>query len=155
MMKNKFIINIKKNILGLTNAYIFLFILMFSYFSENYVVAQVAINDMIKVVSLSEVITSFDQFNEKEIYLDMRLKKTDYTFEKIAFYDTNNLDIIFDISGFEKNPIIKKDLINAHPGVSYKVVFVVTGINNDSQISGKLIRFTPLSLDKIISSESE
>jgi hypothetical protein len=83
------------------------------------------------------------------VTLPLRLKKVDYNFKTIAFYDKDNVDIIFDIDRFEKKPLIVRSMRNLHEGMRYHVKFVVKGRATNGLVDGDLIEFEAIFLDKL------
>jgi hypothetical protein len=85
----------------------------------------------------------------KTVTLPLRLKKVDYNFKTIAFYDKENVDIVFDIDRFEKKPLIVRSMRNLHEGMRYHVTFIVKGKATDGLVDGELIEFEAIFLDKL------
>ena len=98
---------------------------------------------------LSIISSQVDQYNGKEIILFLRLRNIDYTMEKIVFYDAQNTDIVFDITGYRKNKVLLAALDDAHEGVLYTVSCVITGVGQDGLVTGRLVSFTPEFLKRI------
>ena len=96
-----------------------------------------------------EIIADVDNYKNKEVTLNLRLKYIDRIFEKIIFYDSENADIEFDISGKEKRKELSDNLINIHEGMLYRVRFSVIGAGTIGGLTGDLHEFVPLIIDKI------
>ena len=98
---------------------------------------------------ISDIIDGIDNYKNKTITMNLRLKYVDKIFEKIVFYDTENIDIEFDISGKVKKKQLAKNLINIHEGMVYRVNFTVIGFETIGGLTGDLHEFVPLIFDKI------
>ncbi len=98
---------------------------------------------------ISEIISDIDKYKNTEIVLNLRLKYIDRIFEKIVFYDSENVDIEFDISGKIKRKQLSGNLINIHEGMIYRVKFTVIGAGAIGGLTGDLQEFTPVIFDKI------
>ena len=100
-------------------------------------------------ILISDIIADIDNYKNKTITLNLRLKYVDKIFEKIVFYDTENIDVEFDISGKAKKKLLAKNLINVHEGMIYRVRFTVIGSSINGVLAGDLHEFVPLIFDKI------
>jgi len=100
-------------------------------------------------ILISDIIANIDNYKNQTITLNLRLKHVDKIFEKIVFYDTENIDIEFDISGKVKKKLLAKNLINIHEGMVYRVKFTVIGFGAIGGLTGDLHEFVPLIFDKI------
>ena len=100
-------------------------------------------------ILISDIIANIDNYKNQTITLNLRLKHVDKIFEKIVFYDTENIDIEFDISGKAKKKQLAKNLINIHEGMLYRVRFTVIGSVSIGSLTGDLHEFVPLIFDKI------
>jgi len=98
---------------------------------------------------ISDIINDIDNYKNKTISINLKLKHIDKIFEKIVFYDTENIDIEFDISGKAKKKQLAKNLINIHEGMIYRVTFTVIGSGTIGGLTGDLHEFVPLIFDKI------
>lgn len=98
---------------------------------------------------ISEIIGDIDTYINKKLVINLRLKYIDRIFEKIVFYDSENADIEFDISGKAKRKELSKSLSNIHEGMIYRVTFTVIGAGNLGGLTGDLHDFTPVIIDKI------
>ncbi len=98
---------------------------------------------------ISDIISGIEGYKEKTIVLDLRLKYHDRIFEKIIFYDSENVDIEFDISGKERRKLLADDLLNIHEGMTYRVTFRVIGSGSLGGLTGDLAGFKPLIIEKI------
>jgi len=100
-------------------------------------------------ITIGKIISEIDNYRNKTITINLRLKYVDYIFEKIIFYDSENADIEFDISGKVKRKELADDLINIHEGMFYRVRFNVIGTGSLGGLTGDLIEFMPLIVDII------
>lgn len=100
-------------------------------------------------LTISNVIAEIDSYRNRSITINLRLKQVDRIFEKIIFYDSENIDIEFDISTKEVKKKLQKDMLNTHEGLLYRVNFVVKGTGNLGGLIGELESFTPVFLEKI------
>jgi hypothetical protein len=98
---------------------------------------------------ISDIIDDIDNYKNKTISINLKLKYVDKIFEKIVFYDTENIDIEFDISGKVKKKQLSENLINIHEGMIYRVKFTVIGSGAIGGLTGDLHEFVPLIFDKI------
>ena len=98
---------------------------------------------------LTEISGSIESYKGKELSLVLRLRNFDRLFEKITFYDDDNHDISFDITGFAKLKKWKPYIRNIHEGAYYTVTFIVNDVNAGNMIIAELISFTPEYLDKL------
>ena len=64
--------------------------------------------------SIGKIISEIDNYKDKTVTLQLRLKHLDRIFEKITFYDSENIDVEFDISGKERKKMLARDLLNLH-----------------------------------------
>jgi len=99
--------------------------------------------------SLGRIISEIDNYEDRTITLDLRLKHLDRIFEKIVFYDSENIDIEFDTSGKERKKALARDLLNLHEGMLYSVTFRVIGTGNLGGLLGEIEGFKPLVIDII------
>jgi hypothetical protein len=100
-------------------------------------------------ITISEIISDIDTYRNKPVTMNMKLKHIDRIFEKIIFYDSENIDIEFDISAKDVKKRLEKDMLNIHEGMLYRVTFIVTGTGNLGGLIGNLQSFTPVFLEKI------
>lgn len=100
-------------------------------------------------LTISEIVYKIDVYQNKPVNMTLKLKQVDRIFEKIIFYDSENIDIEFDVSGKEAKKRLRNDMLNLHEGMAYRVSFRVTGTGNLGGLIGILESFTPLFLDKI------
>jgi len=98
---------------------------------------------------ISEITSDIDKYKNTDIVLNLRLKYIDRIFEKIVFYDSENVDIEFDISGKIKRKQLSGSLINIHEGMIYRVKFTVIGAGAIGGLTGDLQEFIPVIFDKI------
>jgi len=98
---------------------------------------------------IRNIVPDIEQYKDRIIVMNLKLKYIDRIFEKIVFYDSDNIDIEFDISGKEKKKLLNKDLLNIHEGMLYAVRFKVIGEGNLGGLLGEIIGFTPVILDDI------
>jgi hypothetical protein len=96
--------------------------------------------------SLGIIIADIDNYKGKTVTLELRLKHLDRIFEKIVFYDSDNIDIEFDISGKERKKALAGDILNLHEGMLYSVTFRIIGTGNLGGLLGEVSGFKPLLL---------
>ena len=53
-------------------------------------------------LNLSEIVRDVETWKNKPVEMNLKLKKVDYLFEKIVFYDIDNINIEFSISDKKK-----------------------------------------------------
>jgi len=99
--------------------------------------------------TLENISINIDSYKNTRQTLKLRLRNIDYVFEKIVFYDEENIDIVFDIAGYQKNPLLVSSLSDAHGGVVYNVSCLISGTANNGLVEGTLYSFTPAFLDKL------
>ena len=100
-------------------------------------------------ILISAVIANIDNYINKSLVVNLRLKHIDRIFEKIVFYDSENVDIEFDISGKVKRKELASCLLNVHEGMLYSVKFTVIGAGTIGGLTGDLHEFTPVIIEKI------
>lgn len=98
---------------------------------------------------ISEIIVNIENYKNNTLTVNLRLKYLDRIFEKIVFYDSENVDIEFDISGKAKRKELSADLINIHEGMMFRVKFTVVGAGTLGGLTGDLKEFTPVVFDLI------
>ena len=122
-------------------------------FKKKYLIAFLIILPLILQadidLTISKIVYEIDVYQNKPVNMTLKLKQVDKIFEKIIFYDSENIDIEFDISGKETKKRLRNDMLNLHEGMAYRVSFIVTGTGNLGGLIGILESFTPLFLDKI------
>ena len=99
--------------------------------------------------TLSSLAASIVSTKGQRTTMELRLRNIDMVMEKIWFYDKENVDIVFDIHRWEKNPVLVRSMENAHPGVRYRVVFSPESVMTQGILEGKLESFEPVFLDKL------
>lgn len=102
---------------------------------------------------ISGIIVNIDNYKNNTLVLNLKLKYIDRIFEKIVFYDSENVDVEFDISGKAKRTELSANLINIHEGMLYRVRFTVIGAGSLGGLTGDLHEFTPVILDIIPAEE--
>jgi len=102
-----------------------------------------------EALTLSRITGDIESYRNRRIVMDLRLKQVDYLFEKIIFYDSENIDIEFSISDKKKRKLLGNDLLNAHDGVLYSVTFIILDTGRLGGIIGELHEFTPVFSGKI------
>ncbi len=122
---------------------IFVLTAAFSYPAEN------------EKILISEIIANIDNYKNNVLVFDLRLKYVDRIFDKIVFYDSENADIEFDISGKSKKKELSENLINIHEGMIYRVRFLVVGAGTLGGLTGDLKEFTPVIFDIIPGEQSK
>lgn len=100
-------------------------------------------------LTISRIVVEMDSYRNNPVTMELKLKQIDRIFEKIIFYDSENIDIEFDISAKEIKKRLSKDMLNIHEGMAYRVSFIVTGTGNLGGLIGILESFTPVFLEKI------
>jgi len=100
-------------------------------------------------ILISDIIANIDNYKNQTVTLNLKLKHIDKIFEKIVFYDKENIDIEFDISGKVKKKQLAKNMINIHEGMIYRVKFTVIGSGTIGGLTGDLHEFIPLIFDNI------
>ena len=100
-------------------------------------------------VLISRIISEIDSYKNRVLVVNLRLKYIDHIFEKIVFYDNENADIEFDISGNAKRKALSGNLLNIHEGMIYRVKFTVIGAGALGGLTGELHEFVPVIFDKI------
>ncbi|MFA5519325.1 MAG: hypothetical protein WDA74_08730 [Spirochaetota bacterium] len=122
-------------------------------FKKKYLIAFLIILPLILQadidLTISKIVYEIDVYQNKPVNMTLKLKQVDRIFEKIIFYDSENIDIEFDVSGKEAKKRLRNDMLNLHEGMAYRVSFIVTGTGNLGGLIGILESFTPLFLDKI------
>ncbi len=98
---------------------------------------------------ISDIIANIDNYKNTEITINLRLKYVDRIFEKIVFYDSENIDVEFDISGKAKRKELSGYLMNIHEGMIYSVRFTAVGSGTLGGLTGDLHEFTPVIFDLI------
>lgn len=116
-------------------------------FISNYY--SIGISQEQKNLLLNDIAGNITSYQNKTITLTLRLKNIDATFDKIAFYDRKNNDIIFDIAELKKTKQYKKEAQNLHQGLEYNVTFIVKNVTKHRIIMGDLLSFQPLILSKL------
>ena len=99
--------------------------------------------------TFSTIAGNITDYQGKTVTMTLRLKVFDRVFEKISFYDTNNHDIEFSIDKYKISKRLKRELINLHNGMYYRVTFTVESLGPLGLLNGKLISFRPLVLERL------
>ncbi len=94
--------------------------------------------------SLSGLLRDIDGHRDKVVEMNLRLKNYDRVFGQLVFYDSDNIDIVFDISRDEIKGLLKEDLLNVHEGMLYRVRMQVKGKGSLGGIIAEIINFKPL-----------
>lgn len=100
-------------------------------------------------LTLKVIVRDLESWTNKPVEMNLKLKKIDYIFEKIVFYDTDNINIEFSIADKKKKKELAADLLNAHDGVLYRVKFTILGSGNLGGLMGELHGFTPVFSDYV------
>jgi len=100
-------------------------------------------------ILISRIISDIDSYKNTVLVVNLRLKYIDHIFEKIVFYDNENADIEFDISGKAKKKALSGNLLNIHEGMIYRIKFTVIGAGALGGLTGELHEFVPVIFDKI------
>lgn len=98
---------------------------------------------------LREIAENIEDYRNKNITLRLRFKNLDKIFDKIAFYDNKNHDIVFDISGLKEKEDFKQSALNLHKGMEYLVSFRVIEVGANGEIIAILAAFKPFALLKL------
>ena len=98
---------------------------------------------------ISEIIAGIDTYKNNTLVVNLRLKFAGKDFDNIVFYDSENIDVEFNISGKLKRKELAVHLTKIHEGMMYRVKFTVTGVEDFGGLMGDLLEFTPVILDKI------
>lgn len=102
--------------------------------------------------SFSEIFKD-DSIENKTVSLVLRLKNIDYDLKYITFYDSDNIDIVFDLQKYFQYKKYRHDykFTGLHLGIEYDVKFIIRSVDNDQkQIQADLIDFEPSFLRKIV-----
>ncbi len=89
-------------------------------------------------------LSELDASNNSIVDINLRLRNYDRVFQKLVFYDSRNIDIIFDISDDKLRESLAGDLINIHEGMIYAVKMRVLGKGSLGGIIAKIIQFKPV-----------
>lgn len=121
--------------------------LMAILFISNYY--SIGISQEQKNLLLNDIAGNITGYQNKTITLTLRLKNIDTVFDKIAFYDRKNNDIIFDIAELKRTKQFKKETQNLLQGLEYNVTFIVKNVTKYGIIMGDLLSFQPVILSKL------
>lgn len=102
-----------------------------------------------KAETLTGVIENMETMKGIKLSLELRLRNVDAVMEKVWFYDRDNIDIVFDITGYKKNAELLSCFEDAHAGVLYRVEFMPAAVMQDGVPTGTLVSFVPVFLDKL------
>jgi len=100
-------------------------------------------------LTISSIVSDIDSYKNKSVSMTLKLKYIDRIFERIVFYDSENIDIEFDISEKELKKRLQRDMLNIHEGMACRVSFFVKGPGHLGGLMGDLQGFKPAFLDKI------
>jgi len=100
-------------------------------------------------MTVKELHEQAEIFSARQVEMILRLRNHDKLFERIVFYDEDNVDIVFEIPEWSKNKKMRKYYRNIREGALYRVTFLMKGKNQTGGVSGDLISFTPVYLEKI------
>jgi len=100
-------------------------------------------------LTLVQIGNNIDQYRGKTVKMVLRLKYVDTVFDAITFYDSRNHDIVFDVSGLKNNNSFKREILNLHEGMSYRVSFTVKGVGNLGEVIGTLQHFEVMILERL------
>lgn len=98
---------------------------------------------------LNDISKDPGKYRGKKISATLRFKNIDFVFNTITFYDRKNIDISFDISIQKAMLEYQLEMLNLHRGLEYKVIFLLTDIEEQGIITGELISFIPIILLKL------
>ena len=101
-------------------------------------------------LTFAKMVENFDEYKDKEITVNLRLRSLDRELQYIIFYDSKNRNISFDYSN--SRPI--KRLIKANPllhdGLVYKVRFIPRDLDERSNIKADLLGYEPLFFERLL-----
>lgn len=100
-------------------------------------------------ILLEDIARNIEQYRNKTVTLELRLKRVDRIFDKIVFYDRKNHDIIFDLSEYKKGDSFKREILNLHEGMVYLVSFTIKDVGNIGDVIGELLSFEIAILKKL------
>ncbi|HNR87530.1 MAG TPA: hypothetical protein PKM65_04260 [Spirochaetota bacterium] len=98
---------------------------------------------------LADIAKNVESYKRKTVTMPLRLKHVDRVFEKIAFYDTKNVDIVFDYASIKRDPQFQSNFATIREGMMYTVSFVVRGTGALGEIAADLVKFEPAILDRL------
>jgi|GEM_PF-476747 len=99
--------------------------------------------------ALSTIAGAIETYRNKGVTMTLRLKIYDTVFDKIVFYDENNHDIEFPVEVKKIPKSLKRQLINLHNGMLYRVTFTVRSVGALGLVTGDLVSFTPLVMERL------
>ena len=140
MQKLKIFLSEEKN--KLMRFYLTILFLLFSVVLFNLNAAETGL-------ILTKISENFDEYKDKEIIINLRLRNIDNVFQNIIFYDLKNCDISFD---FSNNKAVKKMLKSnplLHNGLVYKVKMIPRSLDAFFSIKADLLDYEPLFLEKL------
>lgn len=111
------------------------------------VFAQSGSLDRERTLTFEEISSSIDSYVNGTLTMRLKLKNVDHIFRTITFYDTNNHDVIFDISSRKEWKAFQAQLLNVHGGMNYNVEFTINGVGNLCLLDCTLISFEPVILN--------
>ena len=101
-------------------------------------------------LTFAQIVENFDEYKDKEITVNLRLRSLDRDFHNIMFYDSRNRNISFDYS--DSRPM--KRLVKANPllhdGLMYKVRFIPRDVDERSNIRADLLGYEPLFFESLL-----
>ncbi|MFW6366040.1 MAG: hypothetical protein ACOC2H_06155 [Spirochaetota bacterium] len=95
---------------------------------------------------LSEIVQNIDTYRSQRLQLVLRLQHIYTGRATVSFYDEENRNITFDITGYGENPDYRDSLKHVWRGREYVVSCTVTDVDDEGDIRARLIRFEPYSL---------
>jgi hypothetical protein len=99
--------------------------------------------------TLKELGADVESVKGRSFTLILKLKYIDTVFEKLTFYDSENIDITFDISDRSLRKRLAPEMKNLKEGMNYRVTFTVKDKNNYGGVDGDLISMKPVILELI------
>jgi hypothetical protein len=125
------------------------FLLSFLFFSSFSFHLLAADGDMGEDFRLTTIKRDFETYKGRELSLVLRFQYCDYTSKVISFYDFENINLQFEIIGYEDDLRNKKSFRGLSRGLYYRVRCRMVSIGDDGVIIADLIEFTPYRLEKI------
>jgi uncharacterized secreted protein with C-terminal beta-propeller domain len=100
-------------------------------------------------ILLNDIARDIASYKEKTVTLKLKFKFADNIFNKIYFYDSKNIDIVFDISVLKTGDSFRRDMVNLHQGLDYLVTFTVKDVGALGLLTGELQGFTIYALTRL------
>ncbi len=97
-------------------------------------------------VLLSTITSEIEQYRGQQKKLILRLQHVYTDRAEVSFYDEENTNIYFDITGYREIPAYTQSLKHSYRGREYVVTCTIRDVDSDGDIVAELIRFEPYSL---------